>query len=178
MKHNLIAILIALALTLSIAAIAETATPDVPAGSQLPSPEDQTQQTAPAQDDAALKDAMDAYRAAKQAGKLKALEDELNGYVESGAMTREQADLILKNAQDRAALRNGTCPGCGYQFNSGKQGRGMNGQGKQGRMGGQGQQGKQGRMGGGMGKMGRGMMNGQQPQQPQQPGQTQAYDGI
>lgn len=172
MKHNLIAILIALALTLSIAAIAETATPDVPAESQLPSPEDQTQQTAPAQDDAALKDAMDAYRAAKQAGKLKALEDELNGYVESGAMTREQADLILKNAQDRAALRNGTCPGCGYQFNSGKQGRGMNGQGKQ------------GRMGGGMGKMGRGMMNGQQPQQPMQPqqpaqpGQTQAYDGI
>ena len=44
------------------------------------------------------------------------LTEELNGYVEAGTMTQEQADLILSSVRERLAARNGECPNCGYQF--------------------------------------------------------------
>ena len=44
------------------------------------------------------------------------LTEELNGYVEAGTMTQEQADLILNSMKERLAARNGECPNCGYQF--------------------------------------------------------------
>ena len=76
---------------------------------------------------------------------------ELKSYVASGKLTQEQADLILNYYKEQEALRNGTCPNCGYQFQNGfgKGGHGMGGRGMKG--------GKGGRMFGGMN------MPGQQP---------------
>ena len=168
MKHFFTGMMMALALVtaliVGVVALAESAAPEAPA---LPSieeaqPEQQQPAADAATDNTALQQAFDAYRAAKQSTRQEALEEELKGYVESGKLTQEQADLILKYYKDQQALRDGTCPGCGYQFQSGSGkggrmsgGRGMNG-------------GKGGRMGGS-----RGMFNGQQPAsgQQQMPGQ-------
>ena len=65
------------------------------------------------------------------------LEAELKGYVESGKLTQEQADLILNYCKEREAMREGKCPNCGYQLqnNQGKCGRvngGFGGQGNRG----------------------------------------------
>ena len=177
MKHFFSGMMLALALVaalvVGVVAVAENAAPEMPSMEAVqpdPAQPDQAQpdqaQPDQAQQPAAdteLQQAYDAYRAAKQSGRQEALEDELKGYVEAGKLTQEQADLILKDAKEREALRNGTCPNCGYQF--------KNGMGKGGRMnGGKGMnngmnRGKGGRMNGG-----RGMFNQQQPNDGQQPG--------
>jgi len=166
---KLIGIALVLALALGIAAFAETAADPAPAG-ETPAVTEQapaaTAEVTKVEDDsAALNEAMDAYRSARQQKAVTDLETELNGYVADGSLTQEQADLILNNAKERMAAKNGQCPNCGYQF----QGRGgmMDGQMRGNRMGGQ--------MRGGMRH---GQMNGMQqpdiqsgaiPQMPQQP---------
>ena len=164
MKHffsgMLIAFTLVAVLITGVIALAENAAPEIP---ELPSVEEsQPEQAQPEQDaqqpaadassdNTALQDAFDAYRAARQSGQQEELEAELKGYVESGKLTQEQADLILNYYKEQEALRNGTCPNCGYQFQNGfgKGGHGMGGRGMKG--------GKGGRMFGGMN------MPGQQP---------------
>ena len=166
MKHFFSGMMIALAmvtaLVVGIAALAEATEAEVP---ELPSveevqpeqeaqqPDQDAQQPAAdaASDNTALQQAFDAYRAARQSGQQEELEAELKSYVASGKLTQEQADLILNYYKEQEALRNGTCPNCGYQFQNGfgKGGHGMGGRGMKG--------GKGGRMFGGMN------MPGQQP---------------
>ena len=70
-----------------------------------------------------------AYNTAKQNSSLTDYEAELKAMVEAGSLTQEQADLLLTAAKESAALANGTCPSCGYQFQtvtSGTKGFGMN----------------------------------------------------
>ena len=159
MKHFFSGMMIALAmvtaLVVGIAALAEATEAEVP---ELPSveevqpeqeaqqPEQDAQQPAAdaASDNTALQQAFDAYRAARQSGQQEELEAELKGYVESGKLTQEQADLILNYYKEQEALRNGTCPNCGYQFQNGF-GKGGHGKGGRGMKGGKG-----GRMFGGM----------------------------
>ena len=150
MKHYLsgivIALSLALVLVLGVVALAENESqaPELPAASDLQTPaeapatDDGTQAT---QDNTALQEALQAYREARESAHEQELQDELNSYVAAGKLTQEQADLIMSYYKERQSLRNGTCPGCGYQFQNG-----MNG------MGGRG--GKGGRMNGGMNGMG------------------------
>jgi len=65
---------------------------------------------------ASLTEARTAYAAAKQSASLTNYETELNSMVDAGSLTREQADLLLTAAKETIALRSGTCPECGYQF--------------------------------------------------------------
>ena len=170
MKHTftgmMIALMLVLALVIGAVALAENAEPEIP---ETPAVE-QTQSEAPSTDTAAdstaLQDTFKAYNEARSSSHQEELEAELKGYVESGKLTQEQADLILNWYKEQQSLRNGTCPNCGYQF--------QNGQGKGGRMNG-GFGGKGNRMGGGKG--GHGMM-GQLPSQSQQPAQNQSADGM
>ena len=167
MKHFFSGMIVTLALVavlvIGIVALAETA-PEAPA---LPAVEDaQPTAEAPAEtpaaqtdDSAALKEALDALSAARQSSKVESLENELNEYVASGKLTQEQADLILKYYKDQESLRNGVCPGCGYQFQN------DGGFGKGGRMNG----GKGGRGGNKGGMRGFGQ---QQPGANQQPGMS------
>ena len=161
-----VGIALVLALALSTAAMAEGTTDPIPA-TEVPSVETQapaegeTQAEeaaeAPATEDEqkTLKDAMDAYRAAKQDKAVDDLEAELKGYVNAGSLTQEQADLILKNVKERIAEKNGECPNCGYQFSKG-------GKGQRGRRQNGGQQ-RGGMMGGQRGHQNRGQqMPGQQ----------------
>ena len=156
----LIAFTLVAVLITGVIALAENAAPEIP---ELPSVEEsQPEQAQPEQDaqqpaadassdNTALQDAFDAYRAARQSDQQEELEAELKSYVASGKLTQEQADLILNYYKEQEALRNGTCPNCGYQFQNGfgKGGHGMGGRGMKG--------GKGGRMFGGMN------MPGQQP---------------
>ena len=147
MKHYLsgivIALSLALVLVLGVVALAENEpqAPELPAASDLQTPaeapatDDGTQAT---QDNTALQQALQAYREARESAHEQELQDELKSYVAAGKLTQEQADLIMSYYKERQSLRNGTCPGCGYQFQNG-----MNG------MGGRG--GKGGRMNGGFG---------------------------
>ena len=64
----------------------------------------------------ALEEAQAAYNAAKQSTSLTEYEEELKAMVEAGSLTQEQADLLLTAARESVALANGTCPSCGYQF--------------------------------------------------------------
>ena len=164
MKHffsgMLIAFTLVAVLITGVIALAENAAPEIP---ELPSVEEsQPEQAQPEQDaqqpaadassdNTALQDAFNAYRAARQSDQQEELEAELKSYVASGKLTQEQADLILNYYKEQEALRNGTCPNCGYQFQNGfgKGGHGMGGRGMKG--------GKGGRMFGGMN------MPGQQP---------------
>ena len=164
MKHffsgMLIAFTLVAVLITGVIALAENAAPEIP---ELPSVEEsQPEQAQPEQDaqqpaadassdNTALQDAFDAYRAARQSDQQEELEAELKSYVASGKLTQEQADLILNYYKEQEALRNGTCPNCGYQFQNGfgKGGHGMGGRGMKG--------GKGGRMFGSMN------MPGQQP---------------
>ena len=166
-----------LALALSTAVMAEGTTEPVPATevpaveAQIPeeeaeaSAEEATEASAAEDGNAALKDAMDAYRAAKQDKAVDDLEAELKGYVEAGSLTQAQADLILKNAKEQ----NGQCPNCGYQFSNGGKGKHagmMGGQQRGGRMG---QRGRQQCPDGQSGATPQEPMNGQQmPQNGQQ----------
>ncbi|MBR2698120.1 MAG: hypothetical protein IKE76_05955 [Clostridia bacterium] len=182
MKHFFSGMMLALALVaalvVGVVAVAENAAPEMPSMEAVqpdPAQPEQTQpdQTQPDQSvqqpaaDTELQQAYDAYRAAKQSGRQEALEDELKGYVEAGKLTQEQADLILKDYKEREALRNGTCPNCGYQFENGmgKGGRMNGGKGMKGGM----NRGKGGRMNGGRGMFNQQQPNGQQPDFGQQP---------
>ena len=177
MKHTFIGMMIALMLVLTlvigVVALAESTESEIP---ETPAVEQTQPEQAPAEPDApatdasadstALQDAFKAYKEAKSSSHQEELETELKGYVESGKLTQEQADLILNYYKEQQSLRNGTCPNCGYQF--------QNGQSKGGRMNG-GFGGKGNRANGGFGgKGGRGMM-GQQPSQNQSTGSA---DGM
>ena len=155
MKHffsgMLIALILALALIAGVVATAENAAPDQP---ELPAaealaPEQPTDGAEAQQPDAAASD--------------------------TGKLTREQADLILKQYTDRQALRNGTCPGCGYQFDNGAAGKGGRMQGNRGMNGGKG--GRGGRMNGGFGQQGM-QAPGQNQMLPQTPGNVAGFEGI
>ena len=174
MKHTftgmMIALMLVLALVIGAVALAENSEPEIP---ETPAVEQNEPEQLPAESDApvtdvsadstALQDAFKAYNEARSSSHQEELEAELKGYVESGKLTQEQADLILNWYKEQQSLRNGTCPNCGYQF--------QNGQGKGGRMNG----GKGNRMGGGFGgKGGRGMMD-QKPSQSQSTGNA---DGM
>lgn len=142
MKHYLsgivIALSLALVLVLGVVALAENEpqAPELPAAGDLQAPAE-APEAAPAtddnaqaaQDNTALQEALDAYRAAKDSTREQALQDELDGYVAAGKLTQEQADLIMNYYKERQSMRNGTCPSCGYQFQNGMNGKGgrMNG---------------------------------------------------
>ena len=174
-----VGIALVLALALSTAAMAEGTTDPIPAAEvpavEAQAPTEEATETPDTKDEQkALKEAMDAYRAAKQDKAVDDLEAELKSYVEAGSLTQEQADLILKNVKERIAEKNGECPNCGYQFSKGGKGqRGgmMGGQQRGGMMGGQqrGQMGGQQRPDAQNGATPQGPMNGQQmPQNGQQ----------
>ena len=57
-------------------------------------------ETASSDETEALREAWKAYREAKKAAKLEAFEEELKQLVEAGRLTREQADLLLKYANE------------------------------------------------------------------------------
>lgn len=168
MKNYIIGIALALVLVMGIAAFAETAEPatdPVPAVTEeAPAEEAATAAEAEKTDEnAALQDALDTWRSARESKRVDDLAEELNGYVEAGAMTLEQADLILNSVKERLAAKNGECPNCGYQFQNNTP-----------RMGGQ-----KGPRGGRM--MQGGQMNGQMPGgwingQQQMPGNQQQPD--
>ena len=124
MKNIIIGIALALALIMGVVAFAETAEPATDAAPAVTeeAPAEEAAAEAPAaeaekaDDSAALQEAMEAYRSARESKRIDELAEELNGYVEAGTMTQEQADLILNSAKERLAARNGECPNCGYQF--------------------------------------------------------------
>ena len=132
MKHFISGMMIALALVaalvMGVVAMAENTAheaPEMPPVEEAQPEQVETEQDAQqpdtdaATDDSALREALDAYKAAKQSGRQEALEAELKGYVESGKLTQEQADLILNEYKEQEARRSGTCPNCGYQFQDG-----------------------------------------------------------
>lgn len=124
MKNYIIGIALALALVMGVVAFAETAEPatdPVPAvteeaPTEEAAPEAPADEAAKADDNAALQEALEAWRSARESKRVDDLTEELNGYVEAGTMTQEQADLILNSVKERLAARNGECPNCGYQF--------------------------------------------------------------
>lgn len=120
MKRTIITLTLVLALALSCVAMAEEVPGTLPTDGTdaveaitTEDVNDVASNTAPTDD---LKAAMDAYRAAKQDKALDDLEEELDGYVEEGSLTQEQADLILNSVKERIAAKNGECPNCGYKF--------------------------------------------------------------
>ena len=124
MKNTIIGIALALALVMGVVAFAETAesaTDPVPAvteeaPAEEAAPEAPADEAPKADDNAALQEALEAYRSARESKRVEDLTEELNGYVEAGTMTPEQADLILNSVKERMAAKNGECPNCGYQF--------------------------------------------------------------
>lgn len=86
-------------------------------------------------DDTAYQEALDAYRKAKSESRSKELEDELNQMVKDGKLTKEQADLILKQEKDQQSLAQGVCPNCGYEFSTQGGHHGGKGRGGRGRYG-------------------------------------------
>lgn len=181
-----IALALVLVLVIGVVALAENAgDAQLPeAGELQPAPEAQqpeedatAQQDAAAQQDStALQEALNALREARQSAHEEDLQEELDGYVADGKLTREQADTIMNYYKERNALRNGTCPSCGYQFGNG-QGKGGRGNGFGGMNGGmngnmKGNGGQRGGRRGGFGGQGmNGGFGGQQPgmQDPVQP---------
>ncbi len=178
MKYTFTGMLIALVLTLALVigavALAENAEPEIPEMPAIGGTEAEQTPARPeapstdaATDSTALQDAFRAYEEARSSAHQEELEAELKGYVESGKLTQEQADLILNWYNEQKSLKNGTCPNCGYSF--------QDGQGKGGRMnggfGGRGGCGNGGFGGkGGRGMMGMNGMNGRQPAQGQDGG--------
>ena len=124
MKNYIIGIALALALVMGVVAFAETAEPStdpVPAvteeaPTEEAAPEAPADEAAKADDNATLQEALEAWRSARESKRVDDLTEELNGYVEAGMMTQEQADLILNSVKERLAAKNGECPNCGYQF--------------------------------------------------------------
>ena len=132
MKNTIIGIALALALVMGVAAFAETAEPATDPASAVTeeAPAEEAATDTPAagtektDDNAALQEALDAWRSARESKRVDDLTEELNGYVEAGTMTREQADLILNSVKERLAAGNGECPNCGYQFRNNAPGMG------------------------------------------------------
>ena len=219
MKHMfsgmVIALALALVLVIGVVALAEgNALPELPEAGDLQAvpeaPEAQAPQQAQGeqepvdsqdaqseQDAAALQEALKALNEARQSTHQESLQAELDGYVEAGKLTQEQADVIMKYYQDQNALRNGTCPGCGYQFSDGQfkggrgNGKGFGGNGNQNNkgFGGNGNRnyksfgGNGNRSGKGFGRGGQSMNGGfqSQPATPDAQGETQPNafsDGI
>lgn len=95
MKNYIIGIALALALAMGVAAFAETAEPatdPVPTVTEEAPAEDAAAEAPAAEaektdNNTALQDALEAYRAAKQSKRVDDLTEELNGYVEAGTMT-------------------------------------------------------------------------------------------
>ena len=185
MKHYIsgmvIALALALALVMGVVALAENAgnealrlpsVEDVQTAPEVQAPEAQQPEAqvpqADADDNAALQEALKAYDEARRSAREEDLQAELDGYVEAGKLTREQADLILNYVKERDALRNGTCPACGYQF--------QNGQGKGGRMNGNGGFGGGNGFGGNNGRGGRHGFDGQSMPGMQNDGMNAAPD--
>ncbi len=152
MKHAFEKLILVLALVLALAvgavAIAEAAEPEA-----TPEPEAPASEAAEGEDadSTALEDALEAYYDARESSQAEDLQAELAKYVAAGKLTQEQADLILNYYKERQALRDGTCPNCGYEFQSGY---GYGGRGGHGGMGGKGRDGMGGGMRGGRGGMG------------------------
>ena len=163
MKNYIIGIALALALVMGVVAFAETAEPatdPVPAVTEeVPAVEAATDaaETDKTNDNAALQEALEAYRSAQESKRVDDLTEELNGYMEAGTMTQEQADLILSYVKEWIAAKNGECPNCGYQFQNSAP-----------KMGGQ-----KGQRGGRMMQGGR--MNGQMPGGQMPGNQTQPF---
>ena len=138
MKNYIIGIALALALIMGVVAFAETAEPatdPVPAVTEEAPAEDTTTEDTTAEapaaeaNNAALQEALEAYRTARESKRVDDLAEELNGYVEAGTMTQEQADLILNHVKEQLAAKNGECPNCGYKFqNNGPRMGGQKGQ--------------------------------------------------
>lgn len=119
MKNYIIGIALALALVMGVVAFAETAEPatdPVPVVTEEAPAEEPAAETDKTDDNAALQEALEAYRSARESKRVDDLTEELKGYVEAGTMTQEQADLILNSVKERMAAKNGECPNCGYQF--------------------------------------------------------------
>ena len=119
MKHSypkwIVAAALALALVLALGAVSMaegetgTAAPEAEASETGSAPGATTEEEA-----AALKEALEAYRKAKDAKQAEALESELEAYVTEGSLTREQADLILRyraERRQRAKSANGRLKG-------------------------------------------------------------------
>lgn len=86
-------------------------------------------------DSTAYQEALDAYRKAKSESRTKELEEELNQMVKDGKLTKEQADLLLKQEKDQESLAQGVCPNCGYEFSTQGGHHGGKGRGGRGRLG-------------------------------------------
>ena len=117
MKHFYSGMLVTLALVLAIVmgvvALAENAETETPAIEEAPAvtePTGDAEAPADATESTALQDALNAYNQARQSSKVENLEAELNGYVASGKLTQEQADVILNYYKEQESLRNGVCP--------------------------------------------------------------------
>ena len=114
LKKTWMAILaVALILCMSMAAFAETVTEPAEApAEQTEVPETETAPAEETQSSAeALNEALKAYASAKSQARAQkrqdALKTELDGYVEAGTMTQEQADLILNAASENKLSRKG-----------------------------------------------------------------------
>ncbi|MBQ9008835.1 MAG: hypothetical protein IJ088_05830 [Clostridia bacterium] len=123
-KTWMVTLALALILSLSMSAFAETATEatenSAPAEEATTPVEDAVFADETQSSDEALIDALNAYAAARYNAMVQkrqdALKAELDGYVEAGSMTREQADLILNAETVRGTAprearngRNGSC---------------------------------------------------------------------
>lgn len=143
---------LALILALAMGAIAFAEAADDNQDVELPAESEQAADEA-AEDTSALEDAFEAYYEARESGRMDDLQSELDEYVAAGKLTQEQADLILNYYKEQQSLRDGKCPNCGYEFQSGF---GYGRDGCMGKGGGRGRGGFGGDMGGGFGG-GRGM---------------------
>ena len=114
------------AMILSVAALAEgnAETPEAPAIEETQPSEVQSAE------DVALREALNAYCTARQESRLEALEAELNGYVASGKLTQEQADLILNYYKEHGSLHvvGRSKRGDAFQDSQGKNNSGKGGQ--------------------------------------------------
>ena len=188
MNKTMMAMLLVLAMAFGAMALAETIPDEPPTLEAAPAIETPAEAPAeaPATDEnAALREAMDALRNARQSDRLAALEEELQKYVTEGKLTQEQADAILNQYKTRAEQRaNGQCDGMNK---NGRKGRGnmgndrMNGNMGNDRMNGGKGRGNMGngRMNGGMNRGGNGRMNSAPAQTaPEAPQAPAANDGI
>ena len=95
MKNYIIGIALALVLVMGVVAFAETAEPStdpVPAVTEEAPAEEAANDAAETEktdDNAALQEALEAYRSARESKRVDDLTEELNGYVEAGTMTQE-----------------------------------------------------------------------------------------
>lgn len=113
MKHTMRMAILSLTLILSLVfgamALAENVPAEPPVLEEAPAEEAPAEEApaeeAPADDTAALQEALEALHAARQGKREADLAEELQGYVESGALTQAQADLILNEYKTRAEAR-------------------------------------------------------------------------